>query len=63
MYSLLEASSFFHACKTSQAYSDKGIGSAELGVFTLLSKRIKRFSKSTWGQRNEKHSLYVLPPV
>src|SRR6266853_2196470 len=62
-YSLFEASSFFQACKTSQAYWDKGIGSAEPGVFTLLVKRINLFSKSTCDQRSEKPSLYVLPPV
>ena len=38
--SLFEAPSFFHARKTSQAYWDKGMGSAEPGVFTLLFKRI-----------------------
>jgi hypothetical protein len=56
-YSLVEPPSFFHACKTPQAYSDKGIGSADAGVFTLLVKRINLLSKSTWDQRNEKPSL------
>src|ERR1051326_741260 len=38
-------------------------GSAEPGVFTLLSRRITLCSKSTCDQRSEKPSLYVLPPV
>ncbi len=46
-YSLFDAPSFFHARKTSQAYSDKGIGYADAGVFTLLVKRINLPSKST----------------
>jgi hypothetical protein len=62
-YSLLGGDSFFHACRTSQAYCERGIGSAEPGVFTLLSRRITFCSKSTCDQRREKPSLYVLPPV
>ena len=44
---LFDACSFFHARKTSQAYSERGTGSDEPGVFTSLPKRISLFSKST----------------
>ena len=37
---LFEPCSLFHACKTSQAYSESGTGSDEPGVFTSLSKWI-----------------------
>src|SRR6202035_3844595 len=54
---LLGACALFHACKTSHAYADKGIGSAEPGVFTLLSKRMSLSSKFIWSQRSENPSL------
>jgi hypothetical protein len=62
-YVLPEPCSPFHTFRTSQAYSDKEIGSADPGVFTSLSKRMSLLSKSTWFQRSEKPSLYVRPPV
>src|SRR5260370_806586 len=50
---LLGACASFHACNTLRAYSDKGTGSAEPGVFTSLSKRMSLFSRSTWSQRSD----------